>query len=356
MVVEKIENLTKEIINIAESLDIESIYTEFAINEFGKLINPINIEIKTNGNPEEMTHKEFLSLEKFAIDNNVFCIDFQSIETEELKYYEGYSDEPLYRLYIEGYSKPIELEDYAYTIYLSIDYTEGEFNKEAEGCGENFNKKTISSQTALNKTLDELKEKNYKDTEKHKKSVVAEFNFKEIYNIIKDEELYTKVMMENTVIEDREISLIVKRDNIQIHFLHVGYNFAWNRLQRTNNHDLPISYAIIDKAWELDSTEGYQYRVIQEKQGYDPDYIYMLFADALDFSSMERYGRRGIKKLVINKGEAEYYKKQGPYYYLFNKEDKVIFVEEVKNVIDPRRVIIAINKLLSIIYNNEKGE
>lgn len=82
----------------------------------------------------------------------------------------------------------------------------------------------------------------------------------------------------------------------------------------------------------------------------------MLFADALDFSSMERYGRRGIKKLVINKGEAEYYKKQGPYYYLFNKEDKVIFVEDVKNVIDPRRVIIAINKLLSIIYNNEKGE
>ena len=67
MVVEKIENLTKEIINIAKSLDIESIYTEFAINEFGKLINPINIEIKTNGNPEEMTHKEFLSLEKFAI-------------------------------------------------------------------------------------------------------------------------------------------------------------------------------------------------------------------------------------------------------------------------------------------------
>ena len=203
--------------------------------------------------------------------------------------------------------------------------------------------------------LEELKERKYKNAEKHKKTVVAKFNFKEIYNIIKDKELYTKVMMENTVIEDREISLIVKRDNIQIHFLHVGYNFAWNRLQSINNHNLPISYSIIDKAWELDSTEGYQYRDIQEKQEYNPDYIYMLFADALDFSSMERYGRRGIKKLVINKGETEYYRQQGPYYYFFNKEDKVIFVEEVKNVIAPKRVIMAINKLLSLIYN-EKGE
>lgn len=340
----KIESLTEKLIKTAKSLKITMVDMELAINEQGEIISCPNLKVIVKGDPNLMTHKEFLDLENFCYDNNISYIELES-EEEVSDPYDPEFTEPKFKSYIEG-ETDYTSKDTTYDIHLKMTYENKKLYKKVEYYTCNINKKNKAAQIAFNKQLEKLKELGYTNTEENKEKVMTDFNYKEIEKIVKDKRLYEEVKNKSTIVEDTEVSLYIEKDETRINFCHIGYNFNWNNLQKIDDHEIPISYSIIDKRWGLNSTEGYQYRVIQEKQNCEPSEVYALFNGALSFEEMNRYGTRGIKRLVLNKGKVHTCKEIGNQYYFFNKQDYVIYSTDKKNVLDPEKVKEKINTLL----------
>lgn len=339
-----VENLPERLIKTAKSLNITRVDINLAINEQGEIISYPDFKVIVKGDPNFMTHKEFLDLEDFCYKNNILCIELES-EEEVPDPYEPDFTEPKFKNLIEG-QPDYRKKDKTYTIYLDITYKNKELTKKVNSYTCNINKKNKATQIAFNKQLEKLKELGYTNTEENKEKVMTDFNYKEIEKIVKDKRLYEEVKNKSTIVEDTEVSLYIEKDEKRINFCHIGYNFNWNNLQKIDDHEIPISYSIIDKRWGLNSTEGYQYRVIQEKQNCEPSEVYALFNGALNFEEMNRYGTRGIKRLVLNKGKVHTCKEIGNQYYFFNKQDYVIYSTNKKNVLDPEKVKEKINLLL----------
>ena len=344
MNIDFVENLPERLIKTAKSLKITMVDMELAINEQGEIISYPNLKVIVKGDPNLMTHKEFLDLENFCYDNNISYIELES-EEEVPDSYDPEFTEPKFKNIIEG-QPDYRKKDKAYTIYLSITYKNKELTKRVNSYTCNINKKNKTTQITFNKQLEKLKELGYTNIEENKEKVMTEFNYKEIEKIVKDKKLYEEVKNHSTIVEDTEVSLYIEKDETRINFCHIGYNFNWNNLQKIDDHEIPISYSIIDKRWGLNSTEGYQYRVIQEKQNCEPSEVYALFNGALDFEEMNRYGIRSIKRLVLNKGKVLNYREIGNQYYFFNKNNYVIYSTDKKNVLDPEKVKEKINAIL----------
>ena len=348
MNIEFVEKLPERVINAAKSLKIEKVELDFAMNEHGEILYLPQLKAIVKGDPDLMSHKDFLSLEDFCYNNNILYLDLESVE-EVPDPYEPEFAEPKFQNSISGRTDYVE-EETAYTIYLEAEYKDKKLFKNLGSYTCNRNRKNKSSQIAFNNQLEKLKELGYKNAEENKEKVMTDFDYKEIKEIVKDKRLYEEVKNDATVIEDTEVSLYVEKGKVKVHLCHIGHNFNWNNLQKIDGYEIPISYSIIDKKWNLDSPEGYQHRIIQEKQNVDPSEIYSLFSGALDFEEMERYSTPGIKRLVLNRGKVQTHREIGNQHYFFNKYRKVIFSTDKKHVLDAHKTMRSINTLLDKIF------
>ena len=349
MNIEFVETLPERLVEIVKSLDIVKIDLDFTINEYGEILCHPSLKVIVKGDPNQMSHKDFLSLEDFCYTNKISYLDLESVE-EVPDPYEPSFTEPEFKTFIEGKTTSVE-KDTAYTIYLEMEYEDKKLLKNLESYSCNTNKKDKASQIAFNNQLEKLKSLGYENTDENKEEVMTDFDYKEIRNIVKDKRLYEEVRNDTTVIEDTEVSLYVEKSKVRVNLCHIGHNFNWNNLQKIDDYEIPISYSIIDKKWSLNSPEGYQYRIIQEKQKSEPSEIYSLFSGALDFEEMKRYSTPGLKRLVLNKGKVFSHKEIGYQHYFFNKYGYVIYSTDKRNVLDADKTKESINTLLDKIFS-----
>lgn len=348
MNIEFVEKLPERLIKTAKSLKIEKVELDFAINEHGEILYLPRLKAIVKGDPDLMSHRDFLSLEDFCYTNNMLYLDLESVE-EVPDPYEPEFTEPEFQNSIGGKTDYVG-EETAYTIYLEMEYKDKKLSKKLGSYTCNRNKKDKASQIAFNNQIDKLKFLGYENTEEYKEKIMTDFDYKEIGKIVKNKRLYEGVKNDATVIEDTEVSLYVEKSKTKVHLCHIGHNFGWNNLQKIDDHVIPISYTIIDKRWGLNSPEGYQHRIIQEKQNCEPSEIYALFSGALDFEEMERYSTAGIKRLVLNRGKVFYDEEKGNQHYFFNKYRQMIYSTDKEYVLDADKTKESINILLDNIF------
>lgn len=151
-----IESLPEKLIDTAKSLKITRVEMGLGINEYGEIILYPAFRVTVKGDPNLMTHKEFLDLENFCYNNNIESIVLES-EEEVSDPYEPEFTEPKFKNIIEGQTEYRE-EDKAYTIYLDVIYKDKELTKIVNSYTCNINKKNKGTQIAFNKQLEKLKQ------------------------------------------------------------------------------------------------------------------------------------------------------------------------------------------------------
>lgn len=285
-----------------------------------------------DGDPREMTLNKNKELEDFVYINKIKFILIESSE-EECEY-DNY--QPKYSLCIENFNEEEDLfpqpkGPYDIDLEENINgrkklFLDGKSNKEED-------------KIKLNLILDDLYNEGFSQAINYKVKIKNNpIDFKEINKIVNDTTFTETLRREYTVVDDVEVSLYIDKEKLSIHFNQIGYNFNWNALQSINEdkYTIPITYSIIDKTGGVGTNEGYSTYKVKKIQSTGTE-------EYLNFFQGSIKGKT-IKRLVLNKGKAKYYKKVNKFFYFFNEKDKCIF--QSSNIKDPDLTLNKINDFI----------